>query len=134
MTKNCQARNDRGEPCRAHPLRDSDFCLLHDPEQADAVQEARRLGGRNRRTEVTVATIFDVEGLESVPQIRRLAEIAMGDLLRQEPSITRARTLLYLVQVALALHMKGEIEQRLEAIEAALAPRLRDKGPGRFGK
>jgi len=134
MLKTCKATNDRGEPCRAHPLRDSAFCLVHDPEQADAVQEARRLGGRNRRTEVTVATIFDVEGLESVPQIRRLAEIAMGDLLRQEPSINRARTLLYLVQVALALHMKGEIEQRLEAIEAALAPRLRNAGSARFGK
>ena len=124
MIRTCQARNDRNEPCRARPLRDADFCLLHDPEQAEAVQEARRLGGRNRRNEATVATLFDIEGLQTIPQIRRLAEIAMGDLLRQEPSVSRARAMLYLVQVAVSLHMKGEVEQRLEALEAALAPRL----------
>ncbi len=124
MLKNCKATNDRGEPCRARPLRDSSFCLWHDPDQAEAVQEGRRLGGRNRRNEVTVAALFDVEGLETVPQIRRLAEIAMGDLLRQEPSVGRARAMLYLVQVALGLLLKGEIEERLQSIEAALGPRL----------
>ena len=124
MLRTCKAKNERGEPCRARPLHDADFCLLHDPEQAEAVQEARRLGGRNRRNEATVATLFDIEGLQTIPQIRRLAEIAMGDLLRQEPSVSRARAMLYLVQVAVSLHMKGEVEQRLEALEAALAPRL----------
>jgi len=131
MLRTCKATNERGEPCRAHPLRDSDFCLVHDPEQADAVQEARRLGGRNRRNEATVTTLFDVEGLQTIPQIRRLAEIAMGDLLRQESSVSRARAMLYLVQVALSLHLKGEVEERLEALEAALAPRLQAVPPRR---
>src|SRR5713226_6045475 len=34
-----------GERCAAHPLPNSDFCLFHDPEQAEAQAQARRKGG-----------------------------------------------------------------------------------------
>ena len=69
VSRTRKARNDRGEPCRAAPARESDFCVFHDPEYAEAVQKARRAGGQRRKREVTLATAFDVEGLSSVPDI-----------------------------------------------------------------
>jgi hypothetical protein len=86
--------------------------------------EARRLGGLRRRREGTVAVAFDFEGLANVPQIRRLIEVAAYDTLGQENSIARSRALAYLAQIAARLLEAGELEERLQAVEAALGPRL----------
>jgi hypothetical protein len=124
VPRTCQALNDKGERCRASPLRESEFCVFHDPEHADAVQEARRLGGLRRRKEATVAVAYDFEGLESIRQIRRMVEVAALDALGLENSLARVRALGYLAQVATMLLEKGEHEERLEAIESVLGPRL----------
>jgi hypothetical protein len=91
--KGCKARKENGSPCQAPPLRGADYCRLHDPEHVTEVQEARRLGGLRRRKETTVAVAFDFDGLETIPQIRRLVEVAAFDTLGQENSIARSRTL-----------------------------------------
>jgi hypothetical protein len=88
------------------------------------MQDARRLGGLRRRREGTVAVAYDFEGLETVPQIRRLVGVAAFDVLGAENSIQRARTLAYLAQIAAKLLEVGELEDRLEAVEASLGPRL----------
>jgi hypothetical protein len=123
-SRKCKASNSRGEPCRADPMRESDYCVFHDPEHAETVQEARRAGGQRRKREATLGTAFDFEGLTSVPAIRRLIEVAAFDALSLESTIARVRALGYLAQVASTLLEKGELEERLEAIEAALGPRL----------
>ncbi len=128
VSRTCQARTDKGDSCRAAPLHESDFCVFHDPEHADVVQEARRAGGQRRKREVTLATAYDFEGLSSVPQIRRLVEVAAFDALGLENDIGRVRALGYLAQVAVTLLAKGEMEERLAAVEAALGPRVVVRG------
>ena len=120
----CKGRNDKGEQCGAPPLRDGDFCLFHDPAHAETVQEARKAGGQRRKREVTLATAYDFEGLTSVPEIRRLVEVAAFDALGLENNISRVRALGYLAQVAVTLLEKGELEERVAAVEAALGPRF----------
>ena len=89
-------------------------------------------GGLRRKKETTVSLAYDFEGLGSIPQVRRLVEVAAIDALRLENSLGRVRALGYLAQVAVMLLEKGEHEERLEAIEAALGPRLiNDKNKGR---
>ena len=127
----CKARKEDGSPCAAPPLKDGDFCRLHDPAHASEVQEARRLGGLRRRKEATVAVAFDFDGLETVEQIRRLVEVAAFDMLGQENSVSRARTLGYLAQIATTLLEKGELADRVEALEAALGPRVVKQTGGR---
>ena len=105
-------------------MRDADFCVFHDPEQQETVLAARSAGGQRRKREATLATAYDFEGLTSVPQIRRLVEVAAFDALSLDNSINRVRALAYLAQVASTLLEKGEQEERLAAIEAALGPRL----------
>ena len=44
VSRTCKASNEKGEACRAAPLRESDYCVFHDPEHADAVREAQKAG------------------------------------------------------------------------------------------
>jgi hypothetical protein len=88
------------------------------------VQEARQLGGLRRRKETTVAVAYDFEGLATIPQIRRLVEVAAYDVLSQDNSISRARTLAYLAQIAASLVEKGELEERLASLEEILEARI----------
>ncbi len=120
----CRATKDNGEPCRAAPLSDSDYCLMHSPEHQEEVAEARRLGGLRRRREATVAGAYDFEGLAAVADIRRLLEIAVTDTLELQNSVARSRTLAYLAQTALRLLEVGELEERVAALEAAVEPRV----------
>ena len=105
--------------CQAAPVKDGDHCFWHSPEYAEDVAEARRLGGLRRRREVAVSGAYEVNGLETVGDLRRLLVITSLDTLGLENSIARARTLGYLVGVAGKLLETGELEERLAALEAA---------------
>jgi hypothetical protein len=71
----CKATKDDGSPCEAAPLTDGEYCFFHSPEHAEEVAEAGRLGGLRRRREKTVAAAYDLDGLGSLEQIRRLLEV-----------------------------------------------------------
>jgi uncharacterized small protein (DUF1192 family) len=131
VARTCRYRKDDGQPCRATPLHDSDFCFWHSPEHAEEVAEARRLGGLRRRREKTVSGAYDFEGLADVVQVRRLLEIAVLDTLSLENSVARSRTLAYLAQVALKALEVGELAERIDALERLVAPRLKKEGKRR---
>ncbi len=116
----CAGTKENGQPCRSPKLRDSEYCLMHSPEHAEEVAEARRLGGLRRRREVAVSGAFDFVGLQTVGDIRRLLEVAVLDTLGLENSISRARTLAYLATTAIKLLEVGEFEQRLAALETVM--------------
>lgn len=78
----------------APALRDGSLCFWHEPEKADEVADARKLGGLRRRRERTVAVAYDLAGLDSVESIRRVVEIALFDALGLDNSIARARVLI----------------------------------------
>ena len=124
VTRTCSHRRENGDSCQAAPLREGRFCLWHDPEHADEVAEARKIGGSRRKRERTVAVAYDFEGLTSADSIRRLLEIAVVDTLSLDNSVNRNRTLAYLAQGAIKLLDHAEHEDRIQALEAALGPRL----------
>ncbi len=119
----CKAVTEGGQPCRAPPLLDGDFCFMHDPDHAEEMVEARRLGGLRRRREKAVSGAYDIEALENVGQVRRLLVIAVMDTLGLENSIARSRALAYLSQVALKMLEVGELEERLKALEMTVGPK-----------
>lgn len=122
--RGCNATKADGHPCNSSRLKDGDFCLMHSPEHAAEVAEARRLGGLRRRREVAVTGAYDIDGLENVSSIRRLIEIAALDTLGLENSVSRARTLAYLAQVALKALEVGALESRLAMVEQAVNSRV----------
>ncbi len=127
----CSRRKDDGEPCRAAPVHGNEFCFWHSPDHAEEAAEARRLGGLRRRKEHAVSGAYDFNGLDSVSEVRRLLEIAALDTLSLENSVARSRTLAYLSQVALKVLEVGDFQERLQALEAAMGPRLQTAGKRR---
>src|SRR5919106_7010606 len=120
LRRTCAALKPNGARCRANPLRESDYCLMHDPEHAGAVAEARKLGGLRKRREAALVGAYDLEGLDSLAVLERVLEIALLDTLGLDNSLNRSRTLGYLVGIGTRLWQEGETEERLRALEAAV--------------
>ena len=76
--RTCGARNQADGICLQAPLRDAEFCFWHDPAHAKEAADARRLGGQRRKREATVAGAYDVDGLGTIPNIRRVLELIKG--------------------------------------------------------
>ena len=111
--KACRGISNEGQRCRASRLRDSDYCVFHDPEHADAIREGRRRGGLRRRREGTVAAAYDFDGLSTIEELQRLLEVATMDTLSLENSIARNRALVAIAQARARLLETGEHEERL---------------------
>ena len=124
LARTCKGKTDSGTPCRAAPIHASDFCVFHDPSFADTLQDARKAGGQRRRREVTLAAAYDLDGLDSIAALYRLLEIITFDAIAMDNSIARGRLLLGVVAAGVKLKEVGDHEDRLQAIEAALGPRL----------
>ena len=120
LRRTCAASKPNGARCRANPLRESDYCLMHDPEHTEAVAEARKLGGLRKRREATLIGAYDIGGLDSLAVLERVLEIALLDTLGLDNSLNRSRTLGYLVGIGTKLRQEGETEERLRALEAAM--------------
>lgn len=118
----CAAHGPTGEPCQSPPLHDSDYCFMHSPEHAQEAQDARKLGHLRQKREATLSGAYDVESLETMKGIRRILQIALMDTLSIDNSLSRNRTLAYLVMVALKIKEVGEIEERLAALEQSVYP------------
>ena len=124
VSRSCAGHKQSGEPCQAAPLSGNEFCFLHSPEHTEEAAAARKLGGQRRRRESTLAGAYEVGPLDTVGGIRRVLEIVTFDGLGMEISVARGRLLIAAVQALTKLLEVGELEQRLEAIEAALKPGL----------
>ena len=122
MTRLCAFRFPNGEPCHSPPLLDGNYCLMHSPEHAKEVQDARRIGGLHRKREATLSAAFDFQGLETVDGIRRLLQIAATDALAMESSPARSRQLVYIAMAALRVLEVRDFEQRLMGLEQSVSP------------
>ena len=97
---------------------------MHSPDHVEAAAEARRLGGLQHRKEATIAIAYDFDGLDTMPGIRRLLDIAAHGTLSLENSVNRNRLLTNIAHVAANLYEKSILEERLTAMENLLKPRL----------
>jgi hypothetical protein len=120
LRRTCASVKPNGERCRANPLRESDYCLMHDPEHAEEVADARKLGGLRKRREAALIGAYDLQGLDSLAVLERVLEIALLDTLGLDNSLNRSRTLGYLVGIGTRLRQEGETEERLRALEATV--------------
>ncbi len=129
VRRSCGADTNAGRPCGAPAQRKSSFCYWHDPDKAEDLAEAQRLGGLRRKRERTVAAAYDFTGLGSVESILRIFEIAAIDVLGLETSIAKSRVLINAGTAALKVLEVGELEARIALLEAAVKGRP-DEPPG----
>jgi hypothetical protein len=99
------------------------LCFWHSPDHESEAAEARRLGGLRRRREGALSGAYELDSLASAPDLRRLLEIAAFDALGLDNSVARVRALTAIVQVGARLLETTEIEERVSALEAAMAAR-----------
>jgi hypothetical protein len=122
-SRTCEFVMPDGSRCRAGPQRERPYCFAHDPERAAEAAEARKLGGLRRRKEGTIALAYDLPGLDTVAGIQRLLQIVSTDGLAMDKGVPRLRALISTAIAATNLLKVGELEERLAAVEAALASR-----------
>ena len=123
----CAGKQRDGRQCGAPPMKGISYCLFHSPDHAEDAAEARRLGGLRRRREKTVSGAYDFAGLDSVDAIRRILEIATIDALGLDNSIARSRLLISAAMAAAKLLELGELEDRVDRLEAAIRSRPTDR-------
>jgi hypothetical protein len=119
----CKESNESGEPCRQAPQLGKDLCFWHDPEQAEAAREARRLGGVRRKREATIGGAYDLDDLDTVEGLRRFLEIAAHDALELGNSLPRVRALTTIVQVGAKLLETTALAEQVAEIQHVLSLR-----------
>jgi hypothetical protein len=93
---------------------------MHDPANAEAAAEARKMGGLRKRREGTISGAYDWESARALDGVQRMIDIAVSDALSLDSVPTRCRLLLYAATVALRVIVVGDMETRLRALEAAV--------------
>jgi len=132
MRRRCAYAKADGQPCGMAPLIDRPYCFAHDPERAADAAEARKLGGLRRRKEGTIAVAYDLPGLDSIAGIRRLLDIVVVDAVGLDNSVARSRVLISAAVAAANLLKVGDLEERLETLEAAVGQGHPDVGDDAF--
>lgn len=122
----CKAIRANGEPCRAFALRDSDFCFVHDPAHAAQRAAARRKGGHNRRVVPYIPSEQPVPRLRTPDDVLRLLESEIALVVKQSPSLARARVVISAALAALKVLEVSEIEHRLAALEEIIGLKIND--------
>jgi len=115
----CAFRKPSGDLCGAAPLVDAPYCLFHSPDHQEAVAEARIVGGRLRKRDVTLAAVHGLGGLDDLEQARRYLEIAGLDTLALENDVARNRLLAAIGLSLLKLIEISDHEARLASLEQA---------------
>ncbi len=119
--RTCSGIRTDGGRCQAQPMRNSEYCLNHDPSRAEENRrrssKGGKRGGRGRpRVEVTnVKTqLQELAGAVRDNEINRADAAVVSQILN---------VLLRAITIEAQLREQEEFAQRLEALEAALAHR-----------
>jgi hypothetical protein len=113
----CETIRSNGDRCRAQALPSRPKCWAHDPGSREKADEARRRGGANRSNVARATRCMprDIKGLS-----RRILE-AFDQVATGKLAPDRAHAMARLAAVYVQLHQAGEVETRLQALEAAAA-------------
>jgi hypothetical protein len=119
--RTCSGIRTDGGRCQAQPMRNSEYCLNHDPSRAEENRrrssKGGKRGGRGRpRVEVTNVKT----------QLQELADaVRDNEINRADAAVVSQilNVLLRAITIEVQLREQEEFAQRLEALEAALAHR-----------
>jgi hypothetical protein len=123
--RRCAAKNKHGEPCGFQPMRDNDLCWHHDPENEEAAQDARRLGGVRRKRESTLAGAYEFEGILVDGGLARFIDIAAWDALSLDSGQSKVRAMVAVAQVAEKILVARDHEERIAALESVSGDKLK---------
>jgi len=112
----CAATTQRGTACKGIVPLDRTLCLVHDPDLADRVAEARRRGGT---TAMKLKLLAGKRQRLDTPKklLAFVSNLALDTLSGSiDPNVSRATA--YAVSLQMKLLETADLEQRLESLEA----------------
>jgi len=118
--RKCKSKTRAHKPC-PNAAGASGFCFVHDPARGKERAQARRRGGQRRR----VAHAGDADSLpqkvRTPGDVLRILDYALAEALPLENSLPRGRLLIALADSFNESIKTGALEERLSALEKALA-------------
>jgi hypothetical protein len=115
----CQAKKPDGSSCQAAALPGTDFCFFHDPDRADERREAQSFGGSRNRMKTLDASAPDVK-VESCQDVVRLISETINQVRKGQLDPRVANAIGYLANVLIKAVEQGDMEKRIEDLEAAV--------------
>jgi hypothetical protein len=114
----CRHVKNDGSRCGANAQAESELCFFHDPGMADQRAAARRAGGTERSRKVLFAPNTTVKELRTIADVVDLVGETINQVRRGQLDMKIANTVGYLSGILLTALDKGQLEQRLAALEA----------------
>ncbi len=121
--KQCKGKTQSGAACRMAVIKGGAYCFTHDPGSARDRAAAHKLGGERTRADHGSDGATLPTAPRTINDAMKVLDYVLLELIPLENSIQRARTLIALVAGYIDALKVSEIEQRLAAIEGALAAR-----------
>ena len=111
-------RKCRKRDCKAHPLKNGDYCFAHDPaRQAERKAEQSRGG----KSSMAPKTMPDADyKLNTITDVKKMLGEITNASLRGDIDINRARTAGYLASLIISCIKDYDLEKRMEKIEEIL--------------
>ncbi len=115
----CTATRRNGEPCRAQALPERRLCWAHDPEMRQKADAARRRGGENKANAVRARKKMGAD----LHDISKMIEAALAGVYKGTMTPQQGQSIASLAGAWVRLHDAGEVQARIEELEARLEQR-----------
>ncbi len=115
----CKANNKQGERCKAF-ANENAFCFMHDATKGKQRAIARRNGGLATKKPHFADISLLPSTIRNIESVLIVLDYALKESVGLDNSIQRGRLLVSIAHGFIEALKVGEMEQRLEAVEAAL--------------
>ena len=124
MKGQCEQLKANGGRCKAKALPGSDYCVFHNPEQAEARADGRRRGGLSRSRKAAVLTPDTPDApLGTMQEVVAFLGATANRVAKGVLDVKVGNCLALLCGQLVRALEKGNLEARLEALEAVLKQR-----------
>lgn len=120
--RRCTHVHPSGRPCGGFATRGSVHCFAHDPSRVHERAGARRRGGQAGRMAILPESSVSVRSLGDVVA---LIELTINDCRAGRVDVRIANAIGVLANTAIRAIERGDLEARLDALEAVLDPERR---------
>lgn len=121
--RSCRYQPRDGRQCKANAQTGAEFCFFHDPALSEERAAARKAGGVARTRKVTLPENLQDKRLQTASQVVELLGETINQVRRGELDLKVSNAIGYLSGILLSAIEKGSYEERLSALEAAVATR-----------
>ena len=119
VRKRCKAFNARGDPCAGWVMGNTDWCWVHNPANQEAVDAARRQGGRANQAKhsprVNAGRL--PTKIRTFEDLLEVLDYCTNELLILNNGLSRNKAIVQLVEAYIKIIEKGEFADHVSGLE-----------------